>query len=207
MTSWIDHLVYGAPTLDGAVNDLAARLGVRAEPGGQHLGLGTHNALLALGPRTYLELIAPDPEQPPPPNPRPFGLDTLTGPRLVGWAVGCDDLDQAIARSRATGYDPGDAIELTRAAPNGTTVRWRLTLNAIGGGPVPFLISWGDNRHPATSAPGGLTLEALEIGHPDPPSLVETLHALGAPDAVVSPADGVALAARIQARRGTEVLR
>jgi hypothetical protein len=207
MTSTIDHLVYGAPNLTAAVNELAVRVGVRAEAGGQHVGLSTHNALLTLGPRTYLEVIAPDPEQPPPPSPRPFGLDTVTVPRLVGWAVGCDDLDEAIGRSRAAGYDPGEAIEMTRVAPDGTVARWRLTLNAIDGGPVPFLISWGDSRHPAASAPGDLTLEALEIEHPDPESLIETLHALGAPDVIVTPADCIALAAHINSRDGTEVLR
>src|SRR5215472_2605564 len=71
----IDHLIYKAPDLAGAVADLEERLGVRAQAGGQHIGRGTHNALLALGPRTYLEIIASDPGQRAPSVPRPFGLD------------------------------------------------------------------------------------------------------------------------------------
>src|SRR6266508_2662156 len=146
-TMTIDHLVYGAPDLAAAVDDLAARFGVRAQPGGKHHGIGTRNALLALGPRTYLEVLAPDPDQPPPSNPLPFGIDELTSPRLVGWAVGCDDIDTAIAGARAAGYDPGDAIEMTRTGATGTVLRWRLTLNANAGGPVPFLIAWGHTEH------------------------------------------------------------
>jgi hypothetical protein len=203
----IDHLVYGAPNLASAIDDLEARLGVRAEVGGRHVGIGTHNGLLALGYRTYLEVISPDPEQPAPANPRPFGLDVLSAPRLVAWAVGCDGIDSAIGRARDRGYDPGEAIEMTRTTPNGTVVRWRLTLNAVDGGPVPFLISWGDSEHPAASAPAGVTLEALELEHPEPDSLTTTLRALGVDDVAVRPVESVALVAHVRGRFGMEVLR
>jgi Glyoxalase-like domain len=45
----IDHLVYGAPELGTAMNDLERRFGVRAAAGGRHVGIGTYNALLAPG--------------------------------------------------------------------------------------------------------------------------------------------------------------
>lgn len=202
----IDHLVYGAQDLAAAIDDLEARLGVRPQAGGKHLGLGTHNALLALGPRSYLEVIAPDPEQPPPSNPRPFGLDELTSACLVGWAVGCDDIDVAVSRARAAGYDTGDAIDMTRTSPTGTVLHWRLTLNALAGGPVPFLIAWGDTEHPATTAPQGLLLEAFEIEHSEPDSLAATIRALGA-DVDVKLATGPALVAHIRGPDGTKELR
>jgi len=78
----IDHLVYAAPDLDAAVAAVERRFGVRAAGGGQHVGQGTHNRLLALGPATYLEIVAPDPHQPEPPGPRPYGVDGVTGPGL-----------------------------------------------------------------------------------------------------------------------------
>jgi hypothetical protein len=154
----LDHLIFGVPVLEDGVRQLETRWGVRAQPGGHHQGLGTHNALLGLGQGTYLELIAPDPDRPPPVRPRPFGLDALDHPRLVAWAVRGDDLEARVAHARAQGYDPGDPLELQRTTAQGTPLRWRLTPKALAGGPIPFLIDWGDAVHPSGSAPTGLTL-------------------------------------------------
>ena len=202
----IDHLIYAAPDLPAAVADLQERFGVRAQAGGRHPGRGTRNALLALGPHTYLEIIAPDPGQPEPPAPRPFSLDGLSRGRLASWALACGDIDAAIARARSRGYDPGDAAAGQRTAPGGTVLRWRATLNATADGLIPFLISWGNTAHPATSAPRGLTLEAFHLEHPDPPSLAPLLTALSA-DVQIRPAAAAALIARLSGPNGSHVLR
>ena len=202
----IDHLIYAAPDLPAAVADLEERFGVRARAGGSHPGRGTRNALLALGARTYLEIIAPDPGQPAPPGPRPFGLDDLSRGRLAGWTLACDDIDAAIARARSRGYDPGEAADGERTTPDGTALRWRATPYATAGDLVPFLISWGDTAHPATSAPGGLTLEAFHLEHPDPPSRAPLLTALGA-DVQIRPAPRAALIARLSGPDSSHVLR
>src|SRR5690348_5189500 len=153
----VDHLIYAAPDLAVAVADLEDRFGVRAQPGGKHIGLGTHNALLALGPGTYLEIIAPDPGQPAPSTPRPFGVDDATSGKLAGWAITCDDLDGAVTQTRSHGYDPGEPSAGQRVGPSGTVLRWRGTRVApAAGGLVPFLIYWGDTEHPSRSAPSGL---------------------------------------------------
>jgi Glyoxalase-like domain len=181
----LDHLIFGVPVLEDGVRQLETRWGVRAQPGGHHQGLGTHNALLGLGEGAYLELIAPDPDQPPPPRPRPFGLDALDHPRLVAWAVRADDLDRRVAHARTQGYDPGDPLELQRTTARGTPLRWRLTPKALAGGPIPFLIDWGDAIHPSTSAPTGLTLVSFHLEHPQPEVLTRVLDALAVQAAVV----------------------
>ena len=202
----IDHLVYAVPDLQAAVADIEERFGVRARIGGRHPGRGTRNALLALGPLTYLEIIAPDPEQPESAVPRPFRLGSADRGRLVRWALACEDIDAAVAGARGHGYDPGDVVDGHRAEPAGTVLRWRMTSGEMADGLAPFLISWGDTEHPARSAPRGLTLEAFRIEHPDPPSLRPALTALGA-DAEIRPAAETALVARLGGPNGSMVLR
>jgi len=202
----IDHMIYAAPDLDAATADIQQRFGVHAAGGGRHMGQGTHNNVLALGPRTYLEIIAPDPEQPEPAAPRPYGVDGVSSGRLVGWAVACNDIEKALASVRAKGFDPGDLIDGHRLTTTGTLLKWRLTRNALTGGLIPFLISWGETRHPASSAPRGLVLESLHIEHPDPPFLLQPLVALGA-HVEVQPAPMAALVALIRGPRGRDELR
>jgi hypothetical protein len=192
----IDHLVYACRDLAAGVAHLESRFGVRAGPGGKHAGLGTHNALLSLGGDAYLEIIAPDPDQRGHQRGLPFGLgDGRTG--LAGWALSCPDIDAAIAAARGRGYDPGDAAPMHRITPSGSVLRWRLTSAGVGGGPVPFLIDWGEADHPARSAPAGLVLEDFWIEDPDPGPLEAVLGALGSA-VQARPAPRPALAARIR---------
>jgi hypothetical protein len=202
----IDHLIYAAPDLAVAIADLEDRFGVRAQAGGRHPGLGTHNALLALGPRTYLEIIAPDPEQPEPSGRHPFVIGDLGHGALVSWALTVDDIDQAAATARSQGCDPGEIADGQRIASTGTVLRWRATGSARASGLVPFLISWGDTEHPARSAPPGLSLESFRIEHPDPASLTPALTALGASVDVI-PAAAPALVATLSGPAGPQVLR
>jgi hypothetical protein len=202
----IDHLIYAAPDLTAATADVEDRYGVRAQAGGKHLGHGTHNALLALGPRTYLEIIAPDPGQPQPCMPPPLGVDWVTSGRLVGWALACDDIDRAVAEARSHGYDPGEVSDGERVGPTGTVLRWRASFDALADGLVPFLICWGDTEHPARSAPQGLILNSLQIEHPDPSFLAPLLIALGA-DVEVKLATAPALVAHLSGPSGSKILR
>ncbi|HZO69020.1 MAG TPA: VOC family protein [Kribbellaceae bacterium] len=202
----IDHLIYAAPDLENGVREIEERFGVRADGGGQHLGQGTHNKLLALGPTAYLEIIAPDPTQPEPPDPRPYGVDGITHSGLVGWAIACDNIDDSLEAARAAGYDPGEVIEGHRLTASGTMHRWRVTANARTAGVIPFLIRWGDTAHPAAAAPVGLMLESMHIEHPDPESIASPLRALGA-DVDVRPGARVALVADISGPKGGGQLR
>jgi hypothetical protein len=91
----VDHLVYATPDMNVGIDTLERLLGVRATAGGQHPGLGTRNALIALGPSAYIEIIGPDPDQPKPAEPRRFGLDDLKAPTLLTWVAKGSQLDDS----------------------------------------------------------------------------------------------------------------
>jgi hypothetical protein len=178
----LDHLVFAVPDLAAGVLDLERRLGVRATPGGKHVGLGTHNALLALSDSAYLEVIGPDPDQPAPARPRPFAIDRLAAGRLVTWARHTRDLDGCVARALAAGFDPGTPLAMSRTRPDGVRLDWKLTLRAepAGDGLVPFLIDWGATPSPALSCAKGVSIRALRAEHPDPEPVRAALAAVGA---------------------------
>ena len=75
LRSALDHLVVVCRDLAQGAAWLRERTGVEPQPGGKHKLMGSHNALLRLGARTYLELLAIDPAAAQPARPRWFGLD------------------------------------------------------------------------------------------------------------------------------------
>ncbi|MFC9290796.1 VOC family protein [Streptomyces sp. NPDC057052] len=177
----LDHLVLATRDLAGTVAEFTRRTGVVPAPGGVHVGLGTRNHLVGLGGRAYLEIIGPDPAQPAPRGPRPFGVDGLDSPRTIAWAISPPDLDAAVESVRGQGYDPGEVRRMRRRRPDGTLLEWRLT---DGGTPhpsglVPFLIDWGGTAHPSASGLPVTPLLELTATAPDPGEVRTLLTALG----------------------------
>lgn len=166
----IDHLVYATPDLAGTVADLENLFGVAPQPGGAHVGLGTFNALLGLGERTYLEIIGPDPAQPDPGFPRPFGVDSLERATLVAWcAVTRRPLPDVVSAAREAGFDPGDILPMSRRRLDGVLIEWTLTLGSLPeNGVLPFFIDWGRTEHPTHGLQVGGTLLRLDLRHPRP---------------------------------------
>lgn len=176
-----DHLVYATPDLAGTLRRFTDLTGLAPAEGGQHVGRGTRNYLVGLGGRRYLEIIGPDPAQPPPDRQRPFGIDELTTTELVTWAIHPSEIEERVGKAREAGYDPGSIEPLSRRTPTGKLLEWRLTEPASGvrGGIVPFLIDWGATDHPAADDLPAAELLVLAATHPDPPSARAQLAALG----------------------------
>ncbi len=175
----LDHILLGCNDLQRGIDFVAQHTGVRAAFGGVHPGRGTQNALLSLGTRRYLEIIAPDPQQHTD-NPLAEHLKELSEPRLVGWAAHPGDVqvlaaDLAKAGVVATGPTPG-----SRKRPDGRMLHWKtLNLKDDADGLLPFFIEWSvDSPHPSADAPSGCQLLRFELLTPDPAALAKTASTL-----------------------------
>ena len=213
----LDHIVLATPDVQASVEEIAAATGIRAELGGHFPGRGVYNHLISLGNEAYLEIIGPDPDQPNPEGPLPFGMDGFRDGSLSErgahvphwcWKAGDKILERAAA-AREAGYNIGEVAPLGRVLADGTRLDWRLTRTIwppVLGGLVPFLIDWGDAKHPSTTAVGGATLTSWHGEHPDVEA-VRTAHALMGVELELRQASEPALVAVIEGPSGSITLR
>lgn len=186
----LDHIAVMAAELDEGIAWFHDLMGVTVPRGGRHDAMATHNAVCQLdggsgAPDIYLEIIAPDPSGPTADRPRWFGFDApgvmddlrANGPRFGHWLVRTPDIDASLA-----GLDPaihGEAIDMARG-----DLRWRIAVTPDGAalpdrGLIPTFLEWPEGPHPAQRMPDvGLTLETLEIQHPDADALASRLTAM-----------------------------
>jgi catechol 2,3-dioxygenase-like lactoylglutathione lyase family enzyme len=163
----LDHILLGCSDLDGGIEFVEKHTGVRAAFGGVHPGRGTRNALLSLGEKHYLEIIAPDPQQPGAPD--HYGLLKLTEPRLVGWAAHPGNLNRFAIRLRDAGLAFDGPNPGSRKRPDGRLLQWKtLNLKDDLGGLLPFFIEWStDTIHPSVDSPAGCKIVHFEYAGPD----------------------------------------
>ena len=180
MENAIDHLVFATNDLQQGVDKIEALLGLSTVPGGSHPGMGTRNALLALGPKCYLEIIGPDPDQSEFQGTRIFGIDTIEQGKLVHWCVRRDGLTDFAQQVKSLGMELSDAIPMSRVTTQGSRLSWELAFPTSFGGEsaLPFFIDWSSSTNPASECPEGAELKRFEIRHPDPETINDTLKVL-----------------------------
>jgi hypothetical protein len=210
----LDHIVLGCSDLVHGSAWLERFLGVVLSEVGVHAHMGTHNRMVALGHDRYLELIAINPDAPPPPMPRWFGLDTrdvqeriAQRPRLLGWVVRTSKIDYL---SEETAGLLGGIHAMERGQ-----FKWRITLPADGhpveAGLVPTLIQWDVPVHPCQSLlEQNCRLEWMEAAHPQPDKIRGLLRVIGVEDALTltatAPYTGMTMCAYLRTPDGMKTL-
>ena len=178
MLKGLDHIILGIDDLERGVAWVERRTGVRAIFGGVHPGRGTANAVMALGPSSYLEIIAPDPQQA---SPTWFTqILTFHEPRLIAWAVHTPDIAALAQAAVSAGISIDGPHDGARARPDGKILTWKLfRFRDARSGLLPFFIEWSpDSLHPAQDAPPGCHLEHFHLQSPDAPELARVFQTM-----------------------------
>lgn len=201
MTGGLDHIMYGVRDLSAGMDEIEARTGVRPVFGGYHQGNGTCNALLSLGNKRYLEIIAPDPEQ---------GLggtlgEALSSQRAPGirtWAVTVSGLEDVAKTLEDLGITSRIA-DMGRTREDGVQLAWRILLPSDHefGDQLPFFIDWQNCPHPADTAPAGCTLADFTVSVPDPVGYRRIMDSLGV-QVEVDQRDTGSIVANVDSPRG-----
>lgn len=176
-----DHLLVGSSNLEAGMDWFEKASGVRPMVGGRHPGRGTRNALVSLGKPHYLELLAPDPEQPNVDTPRLRVFRALPSPRPYTWAAATHDMEATRRAAENAGLKFEGPTPGSRKRPDGRVLEWSyLTLADDQHGLLPFFIQWSPQSvHPSEDSPQGCTLKSLQLISPEPKKLQAGLRIFG----------------------------
>ena len=197
----LDHIILGCNDLDLGMELVEQNTGVRPAIGGVHPGRGTRNALLSLGKRRYLEIIAPDPAQQKIVHfPQ---IREMKDPRLIGWAVHPSDIAASakLLRDNQVAFQGPD--DGSRKRPDGRVLNWKIiNLADDRHGILPFFIEWSaDSVHPSNDAPKGCHLDYFTVMAVDPAELSQVFQRIGV-DTAVERSDKDRLRAHITGPKG-----
>jgi len=210
MKTQIDHLVVVAKTLALGVQWCEATIGITPGPGGEHAVYGTHNRLFKIAtpanPLAYLEIIAINPDATRSANAsgkRWFDMDDpalqaaiAIEPQLVHFVANTSDIQAARNALKAQGIDRGPVVHASRHSRRGL-LQWQISVREDGqrlfNGALPTLIQWGTPEaaeplrlHPRNSLPrSGVTLQSIEVAHPNAGKLQAAYEAIGLTGIVV----------------------
>jgi len=177
LQSDIDHLVVTSPSLEQGINYVFDKLGAIPRVGGEHVKMGTHNALLRLGSSTYLEVISINPGSPDPGRPRWFSLDSgslNSQPRLATWIARTNNIEEA---NRT--FETGNIEKMNRGEWD-----WLIAIpkngNLVYEGIKPMLIQWLNKDNPANRLPdSGCSLIHINGYHQKAADIRDSLLSIG----------------------------
>jgi len=185
----LDHIIWAAPDLEYATRHFETLTGVRPQYGGRHASGLTHNALVGLGGRCYLEILSPTgPDASHDDDWSRFARATPE-PRLLTYCMRSPHpLHELGSLAAALGCSGGAVAANGRTTPEGVALRWQWLApqQASFGRAFPFFIDWQNSPHPAESfaaaqPDAAIRLASFAVGHPAAASLEALLTRLGSP--------------------------
>jgi len=183
MFEQIDHIVYAVKNLKEATAKFTQKTGLQVVTGGQHLEYGTHNALVRIGNKSYLEFIAKDDTIERTHTHTWMGLDHLHDNKITRWALRSANVERD-AELLAI-YEPAlsKIVMGSRETSDGTTLNWLMT-SALPSPEIeaaPFLLDWKNSVHPTKGLPLNCSIKMMRIEHAEYQILTKLLSQLGCP--------------------------
>jgi catechol 2,3-dioxygenase-like lactoylglutathione lyase family enzyme len=156
----LDHAIIAVRDLAQARGQLERALGLTVTPGGEHPGMGTHNAIVRLGTE-YLEILAVRDPQEATRNEKGRALQEFLAREegLLGFAISSDNLERDVVDVAARGIALDGPHPGSRLRPDGSLITWK-TSSPPGdpwGRRLPFLIQHDTpiQERRAWAPPGG----------------------------------------------------
>jgi hypothetical protein len=185
MHEHLDHIMWACTDLEAGCRQFESLTGVRPRFGGVHASGLTHNALVRIGPRCYLEVLAPV---------GPASADddawcriarAAREPRIVTYCQrSARPLSELAAIGQARRWKDAVVAGNGRRTPDGVDLRWQWIAPKVDGLGLafPFFIDWLDSPHPAQMLDHtGISLREWVVQHPQAPLLSTLLAELGSP--------------------------
>lgn len=168
---YLDHVVLGIDDLDKGIEALERITGVTAKFDGRDARLGTQSAVIGLGERAFLEIMAPDPKADPArvdPQFKSMVLDRLEGFESLtpfSWAIGTSNFERSKALARRAGSYVSDIEPGTRKRGWGRRTDWTWAhVTRPHSNVMPIFVQWDqDTKPPQERAPEGCRLDQLRL--------------------------------------------
>jgi hypothetical protein len=186
VSAFLDHIIWACDDLERGTQRFEALTGVSPRYGGVHASGSTHNALVGLGPRCYLEILAPTGPHTPTEDAWCRLARSAREPRILTYCMRSSrPLTQLAQIAEAAGAHDARVANNGRVAPEGVKLSWQWVAPVFDefGLAFPFFIDWLDSPHPAATAlgRGDVRLADFAVGHPQAADLLRTLTELGTP--------------------------
>ena len=178
--------------------------GIRPAFGGYHTTQGTKNAVVNLGNKRYLEILAADDTNKAINPPRWMGIDFLEAAQFTRWSLKSTDLptDSQILKK----YDAkmGRIEGGQRKTTNGNILTWQMIMPLVAPQVevMPFMTDWQNSEvHPTDTMPNQCELLSMHFTHPTPNLLVPTLREL-ALELAIKKQENKSIKAKIRCPKG-----
>ena len=163
----LDHIVFGARSLEEGTNFIEKKLGIKLSEVGYHDFMGTHNRVVKVDKDVYLEVIAIDPSSKSPNENRWFNLDNPIlqkkleySPQMIGYVI--ETKDKEILKHFCTPIEASRGnYKWNFAMPNLESNFFNKEL--IENGIIPSLINWKSNKPVYEMKNNQLSLKKIEI--------------------------------------------